>query len=235
MISSCSPPPLTPHAPVLLRLAGSTSMQPLLRDLAAAYSEQHQYVSFDFSAVGSAAGIELLRRGNADLALVSRPLRPEEEYDNQTGKRLLAYTIIARDGIAIVVNESNPADSLTLYQVRKIFEGQILSWAELGSPAGDVLVVSREDGSGTRDVFEELVMRGYRVTTTALIMPGSDAMRDFVAAHEGAIGYLSMGYLGTGVTALALDNVLPNRETVEDGSYPLTRPFLLVSLPDPAA
>ncbi|MBC7261447.1 MAG: hypothetical protein H5T63_05490 [Chloroflexi bacterium] len=78
-------------------------------------------------------------------------------------------------------------------------------------------------------------MRGYRVTTTALIMPGSDAMRDFVAAHEGAIGYLSMGYLGTGITALAIDNVLPSWETVEDGSYPLTRPFLLVSLPDPAA
>ncbi|MBC7231627.1 MAG: phosphate ABC transporter substrate-binding protein [Chloroflexi bacterium] len=235
LIGSCGQPPPTPHGPILLHLAGSTSMQPLLHDLAAAYSERYEYVGFDFSAVGSAAGIELLQRGNADLALVSRRLRPEEEYDSQTGKRLLAYTVIAQDGIAIVVNEKNPLRSLTMYQVRKIFEGQILSWAELDSPAGDIQVISREDGSATRDVFEDLVMRGRRVTTTALIMPSSEAVRDYIAAHEGAIGYLSLGYLGPGIAALAIDNVLPSRETVENGSYPLTRPFLLVSLPDPEA
>nr|MBC7245714.1 phosphate ABC transporter substrate-binding protein [Chloroflexota bacterium] len=235
LFSACGQPLPTPHAPVLLRLSGSTSMQPLLRDLAAAYSERYEHVSFDFSAVGSFAGMEELRRGNADLALVARLLQPDEEYDTRTRKRLLAYTVIAQDGIAVVVNEGNPLRMLTLYQVRKIFEGQITNWAELGSPAGDILVISREDGSATREVFEELVMGGRRVTTTALIMPGSEAVRDYVATHGGAIGYLSMGYLGTGIAALAIADALPNRQTVEDSSYPITRPFLLVSLPEPSA
>jgi len=208
-------------------------MQPLLRDLAAAYSEHHEYVTFDFSAVGSMAGIEALRRGNADLALVSRELRSEEEYDVQTGKRLLAYTVIAQDAIAVVVNENNPIRGLTSYQIRDIFEGQITTWDEVGSPAGDTLIISREDGSATRAVFEELVMRDHRVTLTALIMPGSDAMRNYVATHDGAIGYLSMGHLSSGIAAVAIDDVRPERRPVEDGTYRITRPFLLVSHPDP--
>jgi phosphate transport system substrate-binding protein len=233
LLSACSQPPTAPHAPVLIRLSGSTSMQPLLSDLAAAYSQRHAYVTFDFSVVGSTAGLEGLRRSSADLALVSRELLPEEEFDTQTGKRLLAYTVIAQDAIALVVNENNPLRELTLYQIRNIFEGQITSWNEVGSSAGSVVVISREDGSGTRAVFEEWVMRDHRVTPTALIMPSSEAGRDYVATHNGTIGYLSLGHLGPGVAALAVDNVPPEREAVENGTYPITRPFLLVSRPDP--
>jgi phosphate transport system substrate-binding protein len=233
LISACSQPPTTPPAPVLLRLSGSTSMQPLLRDLAAAYSERYPYVTFDFSAVGSTAGMEALRRGSADLALVSRELQPEEEYDTRTRERLLAYTVIAQDAVAVVVKESNPLRELTWYQVRNIFEGQVTTWDEVGSPAGDILVISREDGSGTRAVFEGLVMRDRRVTPTALIMPSSDAAQDYLATHDGAIGYLSLGYLSPGVATLAIDDVRPEREAVENGTYAITRPFLLVSHPDP--
>jgi len=230
--TACAEPP-TPHAPVLLRLSGSTSMQLLLRDLAAAYSERHNYVTFEFSAVGSTAGMEVLRRGSADLALVSRELQPEEEYDLSTGKRALAYTVIAQDGIALVVNENNPLRKLTLYQIRNIFGGQITTWEELGGSPEDIVVVSREDGSGTRAVFEELVMHGHRVTPMALVMPSSEAVRDYVAAHSGAIGYLSIGCLGSGIAALAVDNVRPERQTIEEGTYPLIRPFLLVSRAEP--
>jgi len=226
--------PATPHTPVLLRLSGSTSMQPLLHDLATAYSAQHSYVSFDISAVGSTAGIEALRRGNADLALVARELLQEEEYDISTGKRILAYTVIAQDGIAIVVNKDNPLQELTLYQIRDVFEGQITDWEELGSSAGSIVVISREPGSGTRTMFEELVMHRHRVTSTALIMPGSKAMRDYVATHTEAIGYLSIGYLGPDVAALAIDNIPLEQQTIEQGIYPLTRPFLLVSRAEPA-
>jgi phosphate transport system substrate-binding protein len=236
--AACSQPPATPRAPILLHLAGSTSMEPLLRDLTAAYSETRPYVGFDLVAVGSDAGLELLRRGSADLALVSRPLRPEEEQDLQTGARSLSYTIVAQDGIAVIVNANNSVAGLTLYQLRRVFQGQVSSWEELGTPAGvvaatqsgHITVVSREDGSGTRAMFEEIVMTGYKVTPAALIMPGSNAVRDYVASHEDAIGYLSMGYLGTGVTALAIGGVPLERQTVEDGTYPITRPFLLVSL-----
>lgn len=230
--TNCAQPPM-PHAPVLLRLSGSTSMQPLMNDLATAYSERHKHVRFEFSAVGSIAGIEGVRRGNADLALVARELQQQEEYDITTGKRTLAYTVIARDGIAVVVNENNLLRELTLYQIRNVFEGQITAWQDLESSAGDIVVISREDGSGTRAVFEELVMRGRRVTPTALVMPGSDAVRDYVATHTGAIGYLSIGCLGSGVAALAIDSVQPERRAIENGTYALTRPFLLVSRSEP--
>lgn len=232
-MGACSQPLTTPHTPILLRLSGSTSMQPLLRELATAYTEQHPYVSFDLIGVGSTAGIEALRRGSADLALVSRELRPEEEHEARSGERLLAYTVVAQDAIAVVVSANNPLRELTRYQIRDIFEGRIITWDEVGGSPRDILVISREDGSGTRAAFEELLMRDHRMTLAALIMPNSEAMRDYVATHDEAIGYLSMGYLDPGVVALAIDGVTPGRDAIEDGTYPLTRPFLLVSLPDP--
>jgi phosphate transport system substrate-binding protein len=235
LTSACSQPPSTPPAPVLIRLSGSTSMQPLLRELAAAYSKDHPFVSLDFTAVGSAAGIEELRRGNADLALVSRELYADEEFDPQTGERQLAYTVIAQDGIAVVVNATNRVRELTLYQIRNIFDGQVTAWDELGGAAEEIVVISREDGSGTREVFEEVAMYGRRMTPTALIMPGSEVVREYVSAHEGAIGYLSMGALGPGVAAVGIDGVAPTRQAVEDGSYLISRPYLLVSSAEPDA
>jgi phosphate transport system substrate-binding protein len=232
LLTSCAQPQLAPPpGPVVLHLAGSTSMQPLLRDLAAAYSESYSYVSFDFAEMGSTSGLEALRRGSADLALVSRELQPDEEYDALSSKRLLAYTSIAEDAIAIIVNEKNPLRTLSLHDSRKVFAGQTLSWDDLGG-SGEIGVVSREDGSATRIVFEERVMQGHAVTPAAVVMPGSQAVRDYIATHEGAIGYVSIGYLGSGVAALAIEGVQPKRETIEDGSYPLTRPFLLVTLPN---
>ena len=236
MAVDCGQPP-TQHAPVLLRLSGSTSMQGLLHDLAAAYSERHRHVAFELTAVGSKAGIETVLRGDADLALISRELEQQEEHDVATGERRLAYTVVAWDGIAVVVNESNPVRELTLYQLRNVFEGQITNWEELGHAAQGIIVVSREDGSGSRATFEELVMRGRRVTPTAVVMPSSDAVRDYVAAHKGTIGYLSLGCVGPSVAVLAVDNVRPERQTVEQAAYLITRPFLLASLaaPEPEA
>jgi len=236
LLTSCAQPQLaTPPAPLVLHLAGSTSMQPLLRDLAAAYSERYPYVSFDFAEMGSTAGLEALRRSNADLALVSRELAPEEETDAQTGKRLLAPTAVAEDAIALIVNEMNPLRAVSLLELRRVFTGQVSRWDALGGPSMEITVVSREDGSGSRAVLEELMMNGRPVTPMALIMPGSEAVRDYVATHEGAIGYVSIGYVGQGVTAVAIDGVQPTRETIEDGSYPLTRPFLLVTLTNPSS
>jgi phosphate transport system substrate-binding protein len=225
--------PVAPHAPVLLRLSGSTSMQPLAHELAAAYSARNKYVTFEFSPVGSAAGLEALRRGSADLAMLSRELRPEEQNDLSTGQRSLVPTVIAHDAIAVIVHEKNPLRKLSPYQVRNLFEGQTLDWQELGGMPGAVLVVSREDGSGTRAVFEGLEMNGHRVTSMAVVMPGSEAVHNYVAQRDNAIGYVSSAYLGPGVAAVAIENVAPTRQTVEDGTYPFICPFLLVSRNSP--
>ena len=226
-IVGCSQPP-APHPPVLLHLAGSTSMQPLVRALASAYSERHKYASFEFTAVGSAGGLELLRRGQADLALVSRPLQPQEGLDISTGRPSLTFMVIAWDAVAIVVNQYNPVRQISSYQLRNLFEGQTLNWDELGSPVGDIVVASREDGSGTRTVFEQSMMRGHAVTSTALVMPGSEAMQRLMASQPAAIGYLSMGWLGAGVATVAIDGIQPTQKSIEQAKYPLVRPFLLV-------
>lgn len=203
-------------------------MQPLVHALAVAYSERHKHVSFEFTAVGSAGGLELLRRGQADLALVSRPLTAQDEADVSTGKPSLTSTVIAWDAIAIVVHQANPLRQISAYQLRNVFEGQTLNWDELGSPAGDIVVASREDGSGTRSVFEQAMMRGRAVTSTALVMPGSEAALRLVASTPTAIGYLSIGWLGAGVHSLAVDGIQATPSSIEQATYPLVRPFLLV-------
>jgi phosphate transport system substrate-binding protein len=228
----CSQPPGSPPAPILLRLSGSTSMQPLMRELTEAYSQRRPHVSFDLSAVGSGAGLQELRRGSADVALVSRKLQPEEEFDTQSGQRLLVSSEIAQDAVAVAVHASNPLRSLTLYQLRDVFEGRITNWQQLGGPDQGIQVISREDGSGTRAVFEELVMRDRRVTPTAVIMPSSEAVHRRIAQQDGAIAYLSLGYLGGDVRALAIEGITPTRESIADGTYPIVRPFVLVHQPD---
>ena len=225
--AACSQPP-QPHSPILLHLAGSTSMQPLARALADAYSERHTYVSFEFTAVGSTGGLELLRRGQADLALVSHSLTAQEGVDISTGKPSLISTLIAWDAIAIVVHPDNSVGQISTYQLRSVFEGQTLNWDELGGPTSDILVVSREDGSGTRTTFEQMVMRGHAVASTALVMPGSEAVRRFVASQPTAVGYLSIGWLDGTVLSLAVDGIQPTQASIEQSRYPLIRPLLLV-------
>jgi phosphate transport system substrate-binding protein len=210
-------------------------MQPLMRELAKAYSERRPHVSFDLSAVGSGAGLQALRRGSADVALVSRDLHPEEEFDLQSGERLLAHSEIAQDAVTVVVHANSPNRSITLHQLRDVFEGRVTNWQQLGGPDLHIQVISREDGSGTRAVFEELVMRDRRVTPTAVIMPSSEAVRQQATGESGAIAYLSLGYLDAETRGLAIDGITPSRETIADGTYPIVRPLVLVSQANPQA
>jgi len=224
-------PEIEPHPPVHLRLAGSTSMQPLMEALTEAYGSRYEYVTFALESRNSQAGLEALRGGAIDIALVSREMRPEE-MDG------LLVTPIARDGIAILVNEENPVGALTLERLRSIFAGEILSWEEVGgqegvhpddSPPEDIQVVSREEGSGTREAFEALVMEGKRVTSTAVVMPTDGAMGEYISQMPRAIGYASMADLPSGVKALRIGGVEPSPIAVSSGEYPLVRPFLLVT------
>ncbi len=229
----CAPAIATvePHPPVHLRLAGSTSMQPLMEALTEAYSSRYEYVTFALESRNSQVGLDALRGGAIDIVLISREMRPEEMGG-------LVATPIARDGIAILVNEENPIGALTLEELRSIFAGEILSWREVGGqegvhpiglPRGDIQVVSREEGSGTRRAFEALVMEGKRVTSTAVVMPSDGAVGEYVAREPRAIGYSSMADLPSGVKALQIDGVEPSLATVASGEYSLVRTFLLVT------
>jgi phosphate transport system substrate-binding protein len=201
-------------------------MEPLLEELASAYSDRYDYVTVNIEARGTRLGLEALREGNADIAMVSRDLDLEEEESVEN-------FVIARDAIAILVNSQNPVNSLTLGQVTDIFSGDIVAWSEVGGEEADIQVLSREDGSGTREAFEELVMQGQRVTLAAIVMPGSSAVGDFVADNPATIGYASAAGIPLGARAVRIDGFLPDLQTLSQDEYPLTRPFVLVTIEKP--
>ncbi|MFB0533842.1 MAG: phosphate ABC transporter substrate-binding protein [Anaerolineae bacterium] len=232
LLSACGAP-LEPHEPVYLRIAGSTSMQPLMEDLAQAYSERYEYVTVDVQGGGSRLGIALARENQIDIGTASRTPTAEDERDPETEAKRLWWTAIAQDGIALVVHPQNAVGGLTLPQAGDMFFGRILDWEEMGGTPGEIVVVSREDGSGTREVFEEMVMREKRVTLTAIVMPSSEAVVEYVARHPTAIGYVSMGYLSPQVKALLVEGVSPMPEDVQSGAYPLTRSLYLLTGQEP--
>jgi phosphate transport system substrate-binding protein len=141
-------------------------------------------------------------------------------------------TVVARDGIALVVHPTNPITGLTLIQAHDLFSGRAIEWDEVGGPHGLVQAISREDGSGTRDAFEAMVMGDDRVSLTALVMPNSQAVVDYVATDPQAIGYVSMGYLDGEARVVSVEGLLPTPDSVSRGEYHLTRELVILSRPD---
>ncbi|HUS69229.1 MAG TPA: phosphate ABC transporter substrate-binding protein [Anaerolineae bacterium] len=211
-----------PHPSVHLEMAGSTSMESLLEELAGAYTHRYDYVSIDIQARGTRLGLDALRDGEVDIALVSRDLAPDEQEG-------LEAVVIAYDAIAILVSDQNLVDSLTSDQLRDIFNGRILLWSEVGGEEADIQVLSREDGSGTRDAFEAAITGGDLVTSMAIVVPGSGAVGKLVAENPLAIGYSSSSGVPLGARALPLDGVAPGLEAVAQDRYPLIRRFILAT------
>ena len=223
LLTACSPPTLPPE-PVRFTVAGSTTMMPLLSELVEAYQVHFPQVSIAVEGGGSRLGLVRVKAGEVPLGASS--WLPADEVET------LWSAPVAVDGIAVVVHPGNPVSGLSLAQLRGVFSGRVWDWAELGG-AGEVQVVSREEGSGSRSAFEGRIMEGHRVTPTALVMPGSQALVDYVATHPKAIGYVSIGYLSEKVKALAVEGVTPTPETASEGTYHLTRPLFLVALEEP--
>lgn len=213
---------VTPPPPVVIRAAGSTSMTPLLADLAAAYSAQQPHVTFDIQGGGSQLGQALVESGRVDLGLVSWPVKNLPET--------LRSIPIAHDAVAVILHPDNKIELLSLLEVRDIFGGRLLNWQEVDGVAGPIQVVSREEVSGTRTAFETLVMGNERVTPTAIVLPNSQAVVEFVAQHPGAVGYVSLALVTDKVYPVPLEGVRTNLDSLIAGVYPLTRDLsLLVS------
>lgn len=221
LTAACGEPIATPE-PVFLQAAGSTSMSSLVTELAGAFGEQFPLVSLDVQGLGTRFGLDALRAGEVDLALASW-LPP----DLESGWR---STAIARDGISVIVHPDNPIDGLGLLQLQDLFSGRLYEWRAVGgAPAGGLVqTVSREEGSGTRNAFETLVLQDRAVTPLAVVAPSSQAMVEYVASHPDAIGYVSMGHSTPDVKVLKIEGGLPTSQAVGEGSYALTRELWLV-------
>ncbi|HSW11057.1 MAG TPA: phosphate ABC transporter substrate-binding protein [Bacillota bacterium] len=214
----------TPGQPALagdITVAGSTAVHPIAQVLAERFSELHPQVRINVQAGGSSAGIRAAREGGADIGMSSRPLKAEE-------KGLYEVTI-AWDGIVPIVHPANPVKDITLVQFREIFVGRLTNWSQLGGPDRAILVVTREEGSGTRGAFEDMVMDDEPITDRAIVQNHNGGIRTTVAGDPNAIGYLSMGALTPEVAVLNVDGVAPSVQAIRDGQFAINRPFLFLT------
>lgn len=205
---------------------GSTSMERVMGTLAEQFRADHQGMRVSVEGGGSSAGIEAAANGTADLGLSSRELTAQEAEG-------LTATVLALDGIAVVVNAEAGIENLTLEELGGIFRGEIANWAEVGGRDGPVACIGRESGSGTRDGFESATgTEGQCVLAQELTSTG--AVMEAVRGNPNAIGYASLASAEgqEGIQMLTIDGVACTEETVQDGSYPIQRPFLLVTRSD---
>ena len=211
---------------VTISISGSTSVGPLMEKIQEKYEEENSNVTLEIQQNGSGAGIKDVISGISEIGMSSRELKDEE-------KSQVEGTTIAYDGIALLVNPENKVKNISLEDVKKVYTGEITNWKELGGDDSPIVVISREEGSGTRDAFQEIV--GYEseeLAKDATISDGSGAVKTTVAGNKNAIGFASFEYIDSTVAALSVNDVEPTANNVKAGEYKISRPFLLVTKED---
>ena len=212
-----------------IQIAGSTSVQPVAEKLAQAYMQKHPDVKINVQGGGTSVGITSAQQGTADIGTASS--KPKDS-DAQG----LVQTQIAKDGIVVVVNNANKISSLTLNQTKDIFSGNVTDWSKVGGSSGTISVITREDGSGTRDGFQNIVMGGKNGTPilkTAVVQSSTEAVLQAVKGDPNAIGYISLASLNGDVKAVTINGVTPSEKTVSDDTYKIVRPFIFLTKGQP--
>jgi phosphate transport system substrate-binding protein len=207
-------------------MAGSTAFMPFAEKLAEQYMAGHPGVNITVQGGGSAVGIQSALSGAAQVGMVDLVHLPEEA-------KVLTATVVARDGIVVVVNPANKVSGLTMAQVRDIFNGKIKNWKQVGGAEAPITVVSREAGSGTRSSFEEIVGR-VDLSQDALIQDSNGTIRETVAMDANAIGYLSHGLINEKIKAVKIDGCDCTAQAIAAGKYTLVRPIFLLVKGQPA-
>ena len=203
---------------------GSTSMEKVIGALGEAF-QNDTGISFTYNPTGSGSGIKAVQEGRCDIGLSSRDLKAEEKEAGLTG------TVLAYDGIAIIVHPENPVSDLSLETIAKIYTGEITNWSEVGGNDAEIVLIGREAGSGTRDGFESITDTEDACQYRQELTSTGDVITT-VSQNPGAIGYASVASVKDTVKALTVDGVAPTEATIKDGSYVVQRPFVLVTKTD---
>lgn len=206
---------------------GSTSMEKVIGALGEAFEQDNSGVTFTYNPTGSGTGIQAVSEGRCDIGLSSRDLKEEEKAQG------LEEKVLAYDGIAIVVNPDNPVKDLSIETVSKIYKGEIINWKDIGGNDGEIVLIGREAGSGTRDGFESITKTEDSCKYRQELTSTGDVITT-VAGNPNAVGYASLASVSDKVKAVSVNNVMPTEETVKDGSYVVQRPFILVTKKDQA-
>lgn len=203
---------------------GSTSMDKVIGALSEAF-ETNEGITVTYNATGSGAGIQAVQEGRCDIGLASRNLKDEEKSSGLEG------TVLAYDGIAIIVNPENPVSDLDVETIAKIYTGEIKNWKDVGGNDAEIVLIGREGGSGTRDGFESITDTEDKCKYRQELTSTGDVITT-VASNPNAIGYASLASVKDSVKALNVDGVKPSEATIKDGSYVVQRPFVLVTKKD---
>ena len=201
---------------------GSTSMEKVINSLGESFMAMNKDVKFTYNPTGSGSGIQAVSEGRCDIGLSSRALKDDEKASG------LVETVVALDGIAIVVNPENPVSDLDIDTIAKIYTGEITNWKDVGGNDAEIVLIGREAGSGTRDGFESITgtkdacQYRHELTSTGDVI-------NTVSQNPDAIGYASLSAVGESVKALTVGGVEATEATVKDGSYVVQRPFVLVT------
>ena len=201
---------------------GSTSMKSVIGALGESFQNANSGVTFTYNPTGSGSGIQAVSEGRCDIGLASRGLKDDEKSSG------LTETVLAYDGIAVVVSPENPVSDLTLQQIADIYTGKITNWKDVGGNDAEIVLIGREAGSGTRDGFESITGTEEACQYRQELTSTGDVIAT-VSQNPNAIGYASLSAVKDTVKALSVGGVAPSEDTVKDGSYVIQRPFVLVT------
>ena len=204
---------------------GSTSMEKVINSLGESFMAMNKDVKFTYNPTGSGSGIQAVSEGRCDIGLSSRALKDDEKASG------LVETVVALDGIAIVVNPENPVSDLDIDTIAKIYTGEITNWKDVGGNDAEIVLIGREAGSGTRDGFESITDTKDSCQYRQELTSTGDVINT-VSQNPDAIGYASLSAVGDSVKALTVGGVEATEATVKDGSYVVQRPFVLVTKED---
>ena len=201
---------------------GSTSMEKVVNSLGESFMAANKDVKFTYNPTGSGSGIQAVTEGRCDIGLSSRALKDDEKASG------LVETVLAYDGIAIVVSPENPVSDLDVDTIAKIYTGEITNWKDVGGDDAEIVLIGREAGSGTRDGFESITGTKDACAYRQELTSTGDVINT-VSQNPNAIGYASLSAVGESVKALTVGGVKASEATVKDGSYVVQRPFVLVT------
>ena len=215
----------SPKTSATVTTDGSTSMEKVIGALGEAFEAQNSGVAFTYNPTGSGSGIQAVLEGRCDIGLSSRGLKEPEAAQGLTG------TVLAYDGIVVIVNPGNPVSDLSVDTIAKIFTGEITNWKDAGGHDAEIVLIGREAGSGTRDGFESITGTAGNCQYRQELTSTGDVITA-VSQNPDAIGYASLASVKDTVRAVTVGGVAPTEDTVKDGSYVIQRPFLLVTKTD---
>lgn len=203
---------------------GSTSMEKVIGFLSEAYMKEHENIKVTYNPTGSSSGIQAVTEGRCDIGLASRDLKEEETAD-------LQGTVVAIDGIGIIVHPDNPVTDLTIEQIGLIYSGKITNWKEIGGNDAPIVCIGREAASGTRDGFEEVTGTKNKCKYSQELTSTGDVVQT-VCGNPNAIGYASVASVNDTVKLVSVEGISPTTETIQNGEYKVQRNFVLVTKKD---